>query len=145
EPLPTGTVMDAHGFTTGTRVSGLGSDSTSTQNTFTASVAQPIYIFVKNSVMRTRRQADLAFENARDSFDSGLLSLRTQARNLYYQVMLGDESIKVEERKVASSRKLLDITQAMVQGGKTAAVETMRAKIRLQTDERQLQNAIVNR
>ena len=143
ELMPTGTQITANGQLAGSEVRGLGSESTS--KSVSANLTQPIYLFVKNSVRRTRLQADLAFANARDGFDSTVLSLRTQSRSFYYQVMLGDELIKVEQRKLASSQKLLEITQAMVQGGKTAPVETMRAKIRLQDDERQLQNAIVNR
>ena len=107
---------------------------------FNASVTQPIYIFVKNSVLRTRQIADLNFANAKSVFEETVLNLRTQARGLYYSVMLAAESIKADERKVASSKKLVDVTQALVDAGKSAPVEIMRAKIQYQTDERQLQN-----
>lgn len=111
----------------------------------TATAVQPLYIFTRNSALRTRKRADLNFASARDNYESSVFSLRAQARNLYYQVMLGEESIRVDERKADSSRKLLDITQALVQAGKKAPVETMRAKIRTQSDERQLQNTRVLR
>ena len=111
----------------------------------TASVTQPLYLFVRNSVLRTRRQAELNFVNARDTFDSTVLSLQAQARSFYYNVMLGEESIGVEERKVAATKKLLEVTQALVRAGKSAPVETMRAKIRLQTSERSLQNVTTTR
>ncbi len=110
-----------------------------------ASVIQPLYVFIWNAAARQRRRADLNFGNAKDQFDSDVLSIRTQARSFYYSVMLGEESIKVEERKVLSSQKLLDITRALVDAGKKAPVETTRAKIRTQDDERQLQNATVTR
>jgi outer membrane protein len=74
-----------------------------------------------------------------------LLSLRSQARNFYYQVMLGDESIDVEHRRVQASKQLLEITQALVSSGKMAGVETMRARIRLQGDQRQYLNAVTQR
>lgn len=109
------------------------------------SASQPIYLFVKNPVLRTRRRADLAFADAKMTFASTVLSLRSQARSYYYDVMLGQESIKVEERRVQSSQKLLDVTQALVDAGKTAPVETMRAKIRLQSNQRQLHNALVSK
>jgi outer membrane protein len=134
ENLPTGTNITA---------SGLYGDSHNPG--FNASVTQPLYLFVWNAALRTRRSAELNFANAKDTYDAAVLSLRTQSRSLYYEVMLGEESIKVEQRKVESSKKLLDITQALVQGGKTAPIETMRAKIRLQEDERQLENAMTTR
>lgn len=104
---------------------------------------QPLYIFVRNPILRTRKRADLLFKNAEDSFASARLSIRSRARSLYYEVILGDESIKVEERKVASAKRLLDVTQALVDAGKLPAVETMRAKIRLQRDDRQRESAVV--
>jgi len=126
---------------TGTQIQAVTTYDDTNKPDLSASITQPIYIFVWNSVLRTRRRADLSFANAKDNFDSLILTLRANARSAYYDVMLGEESIKVEERKVASSRKLLDITQALVQAGKTAPVERMRAKIREQEDERQLENA----
>src|SRR5205814_455606 len=99
---------------TGTALSTTGKYDDSNKPGFTASVTQPIYLFVKNSVMRTRRRAQLSYENSKDSFESGLLSIRTQARSFYYDVMLKEESIKVEGRKIASSKALNDVTAALV-------------------------------
>ncbi len=118
----------------------LGPAGTLSRPGFTANVTQPIYLFVKNSVLRTRQTADLTFANAKSNFQTTALSLRTQARNFYYTVMLDVESIKVDERKVASSQKLLDVTQALVDAGKSAPIEIMRSKIQLQEDQRQLLN-----
>lgn len=129
----------------GTNIQVAGTHSDASKPGLSATVAQPIYLFTKNATGRTRRRADLTFGNAKDMFDADVLSIQSQARSLYYEVMLAHESIKVEERKVTSSQKLLDITQALVTAGKKAAVETMRARIRKQTDDRQLQNALVSR
>jgi outer membrane protein TolC len=118
----------------------LGSPDTLSRPGFTANITQPIYLFVKNSVLRTRKTADLTFANAKSSFQTTALTLRAQARNFYYTVMLDAESIKVDERKVASSQKLLEITQALVDAGKSAPIEIMRSKIQLQEDQRQLLN-----
>ena len=134
ELLPTGTAITATGKYDGSDKPG-----------FNAALAQPIYLFVKNPVMRTRKRATLSYESAEDSFASGLLSIRNQARSLYYDVMLKEEGIKVEKRKVDSSRSLHEVTVALVEAGKLAPVESMRSKIRLQTDERQLRNADVDR
>jgi len=112
---------------------------------FTASATQPLYLFTHNASLRKRKRAEINFANARDTYDATILSLRAEARSLYYAVMQGEESIRVEERKAASSKKLVEITQALVDAGRTAPVETMRAKIRAQTDERQLQNALTQR
>lgn len=112
---------------------------------FSATATQPLYIFVKNPVARTRRRASISFADAQYTFESTRLNIRSRARGLYYDVMLGVESIQVEQRKVASSQKLLDVTQALVDAGKTAPVETMRAKIRLQRDQRLLHNALVTK
>lgn len=107
---------------------------------FTANVTQPIYLFVKNSVLRTRQEAELNFANAKYTYETTVLSLMAQARSLYYTVMEDAESIKSDERKVQSSQKLLDVTQALVDAGKSAAVDIMRSKIQLQDDQRTLQN-----
>jgi outer membrane protein TolC len=129
----------------GTNIQAVGTYDDANKPGFQATAVQPIYIFRRNATARVRQRAELNFRNAQDFYDADVLAIRSQARSLYYDVMLTQEFIKVEERKSNSSRKLLDITQALVQAGKKAAVETMRAKIRKQADERQLQNAFVNR
>src|SRR5258706_470157 len=129
----------------GTKIQTVGTYGDSNKPGLNASITQPLYLFTWNAAMRTRQRANLNFSNARDLFDAEVLAIRAQARAFYYNVMLGEESIRVEERKTLSSRKLLDITQALVQAGKKAPVETMRARLRTQDDERQLQNATVNR
>ena len=129
---------------TGTALTAAGKYDESDRPGFTASVTQPLYVFVKNSVARTREQAALSYANAKDTFDATVLSIRTQAHSFYYNVMLGDEDIQVEKRKVASSKALNDVTVALVEAGKLAPVEAMRSKIQLQTDQRTLQNAQTN-
>jgi outer membrane protein TolC len=140
ELTPLGTNINANGqWATAGGTLGAGS-ATVAQPGLSLSVTQPLYLFVKNSVLRARKIADLNFANAKDLYDMTVLSLRTQAHSLYYSIMLGEESIKVDERKVASSQKLLEVTQALIKAGKSAAVDSMRAKLTLQDDERQLQN-----
>lgn len=143
ETTPWGTTLNARGDW-GETASGPVS-SASGKPGLSLSGTQPLYLFVKNSVRRTRQRADIAFVDAKLAFALTRLSLRSQARSLYYNVMLGEESIKVEERKSESSQKLLDVTQALVEAGKTAPVETMRARIRVQTDRRRLHNAKITR
>jgi outer membrane protein TolC len=109
-----------------------------------ANAEQPLYIFVKNPVLRARKRADLNFADAKDNYTESILRIRRDARNHYYNVILGRETIEVEERKVQSAKKLMDITQALVQAGRLAPVETMRTKIRVQRDERLLENARVS-
>ena len=58
--------------------------------------------------------------------------------------MLQSENVLSDARKVASSQKLLGVTEALVDAGRSAPVETMRAKIQLQTDQRQQQNDQMN-
>lgn len=129
----------------GTQIATTGKYGDAGASNLNASIAQPLYLFVKNSVMRTRRQATLAYESAKDSFEAGLLSIRAQARSLYYDVILKEEFIKVEERKVAASRALHQVTLALVEAGKIAPVEATRSKIRVQRDERQLSTAQLER
>jgi outer membrane protein TolC len=105
------------------------------------SATQPIYLFVWNPRLRARRQAELNFADAKDLFQSEVLRLRAEARSTYYTVIQDQELVKVEERRVTSSRKLLDVTKALVDAGRSAPVETMRAKLRTQSAERQLENA----
>jgi outer membrane protein TolC len=88
----------------------------------------------------SRQTAEYTFATAKYSYQEEVLSLTATARSDYYAIMQDGEFIKSDERKVASSRKLVDITQALVDAGKSAAVDIMRTKIQLQTDERQLQN-----
>ena len=129
----------------GTNIQTVGTYGDANKPGLTASITQPLYLFTWNAAARTRREADLNFANAQDLYESTVLSIRAQARSLYYSVMLGEESIKVQERIVSSSRKLQEITQALVQAGKTAPVELERAKIQTQTNQRQLENAEVSR
>jgi len=117
--------------------------STTGKPALALSGSQPIYLFVKNPVARALRRADLAFADAEAGFLSTKLNIRTQARSNYYAVMQAEEAIQVAKRKADSSQKLLDVTQALVNAGKSAPVETMRAKITLQTDQRALNNAMV--
>ncbi len=129
----------------GTAITGSAGYGDGNRPGLSATVTQPLYIFVWNSVLRTRREADLNFANARDNFQSTALSLRTQARSFYYGVMEGEESIQVAQRKLSSSEKLQGVTEALVDAGRLPAVEKMRARIRTQTDVRQVQNALVSR
>jgi len=129
----------------GTNVMATGTYGDANRPGFNATATQPLYIFVWNPALRARRQAELSFGVAKDTFDSTILSLRTQARTFYYNVMQGNEAIQVAERKLQSSQKLLDVTQALVDAGKLAPVERMRAKIVVQTDTRQLENTTVSR
>jgi len=107
---------------------------------FNASLQQPLYVFVHNSVLRQRRQAELTFQDARSTFESAKWDIRAQSRSLYYAVMQAEEAIRVEQRKTTSSQKLLDVTEALVDAGRTAAIEATRARLRVQEAERQLQN-----
>ena len=110
-----------------------------------ATVTQPLYIFVRNSVLRSRKESDLAFANAKNSYEQAVMSIRSQARSNYYTVMQDSQTIQVDQRLVESSRKLLAITEALVHAGKSAPIDTARTKITLQQNERQLQNDTVLR
>lgn len=138
ETTPLGTVLNASGqYASST-------NGSASQPAASASATQPLYLFVKNPVARSRRLAELTFADAKTTIDFTLLSLRSQARSLYYAVMQDAALIQVEQRKVASTQKLLDITQALVDAGKSAPVEVMRTKIRFQADQRQFENAQVS-
>jgi outer membrane protein TolC len=140
QPLPTGTDLALSGEYTDTQTG-----ESESKPGLSASIAQPLYLFVKNPRLLTRRRARLAYETAISAYEAERLAIRSRARSRYYDVVLSQESILVEERKVASARKLLDITEALVNAGKKAPVETTRARIRLQSDERQLHNARVRK
>ncbi len=129
----------------GSALSATGTYGDSNKPGLNASLSQPIFLFVWNPSLRTRKRADLSFANAKDTYDATVLSLWSQARSLYYSVMVSEEFIKVEQRKFDSTRKLLDITQALVDAGKSAPVDAMRAKLNLQVDQRSLENAITQR
>ncbi|OGS00218.1 MAG: hypothetical protein A2V88_11995 [Elusimicrobia bacterium RBG_16_66_12] len=146
QPLPTGTVLSLAGkyTTTLTRSPSL-SQHDVLRPGWNASLTQPVFLFVKNPVLRSRRRGRLNYESADDAYRSGILSIKAQARSLYYDVLLKKESLVVEQRKLQASRTLLGITKDLVQAGKLAPVETTRSLVRLERDRRQVQSAAAGR
>lgn len=145
QPLPSGTVMSLTGkYTTTLTRSPTASQRDILRPGWSASLTQPIYLFVKNPLLRSRRRGRLTFESADDAYRSSILSIKAQARSLYYDVLLKKGSLHVEQRKLRASRTLLDITKDMVRAGKLAPVETTRSLVRMERDRRQVQSAAAN-
>lgn len=142
EPLPTGTVFRANADYSRARTESGGFASISgLQPRWRLSAEQPLYLFAHNPVARSRFRAEFQFASDQEAYSNERLSIRFQAKGLYYDVLLKKAAIGVEERKVESSRKLLDVAAALVDAGKLAPVEKTRANLRVLKDQRQLEAA----
>ncbi len=141
EPLPTGTVLSLSGTYPYNWSSGSSGTTSQSSSQYNLQATQPLYIFAQNAVWRSRERARLQFDSARDSYEQEVLSIKAQARSLYYAVMLSLQSLEVAKRKLKGSRALLRVSQALSDNGKVAPVEVTRAEISVRTDERQLENA----
>ncbi|MBI3299405.1 MAG: TolC family protein [Elusimicrobia bacterium] len=108
---------------------------------WSASLTQPLYLFVGNPRLRARRRADLAYQGASDAKRSEELAVLVEARSLYYAMTVAAESLYVEQAKLESARSVHRISQELVKAGRLAPVETARADIRLKRDMRRVQNA----
>ncbi|MBI4425156.1 MAG: TolC family protein [Elusimicrobia bacterium] len=143
QPLPTATQLNVTGKLSSTRTK----TPTSSQHDlldpgWSATLAQPVFLFIRNPVLRGRLRARLGYETAEDAHRSTRLGLEAQARSLYYDVLLRRESLEVERRKLKSSTTLLDITNELVRAGSLARVETMRSRVRIGRDRRQFKQAV---
>ena len=145
QPLLTGTNVSVQGTWTDSETEsttgGITTISESeTDPLISASVSQPLYIFMRNDKLRTRRQAQIAWENAQDSHRLSHLRIEFDAKSIYYNLLLNLESLKVERKKYESAKLVHQITKALVRAGKRAKVEALRADIRAKTDLRRIQN-----
>jgi len=146
EPLITGTNLSLSSTWTG-------SDSTISGDTLiapprqrtlpsvVANLTQPLFIFVGNDSLRTRRVAYLEWDNTQDGFRSQRIGIEVDARALFYNLLVQRETADVQKKKFESGQLLHNATRALVQAGKLAQVEISRADIRAQQDFRQFENA----
>jgi len=145
QPLPTGTIFSLTGKYNGTFArSPLQYEHDFLRPGWSAALTQPIFVFVKNPVLRSRKKTSLNYDNAADSYRATILDLQAQARALYYDVLLKRESLGVEKRKLAASKALLKVTEELVKAGKLAPVERTRANVRAEQDHRQVLAAVNN-
>jgi len=105
-----------------------------------ATVNQPLYVFLRNEKLRRRKEALLGWENDQDSHHSQRLNIEFEARGIYYRLLLDRERVAVERKKYQSAQKVHKITRALVNAGKKAKVELLRADIRAKSDLRRIQN-----
>jgi outer membrane protein TolC len=122
----------------------LGYSTSSTTQIFpvwTASISQPLYIFIRNQSLRTRKEAHLSWENSQDNYRSQRLAIEFEARQLYYNAIVQSQTIEIERKKLESASLVNDVTKALVQAGKLAEVELVRASIRAKKDQRNMKNS----
>jgi outer membrane protein TolC len=112
---------------------------------FRSALTQPLFIFKKNPARRTKSRAQLAWEQAEDSFRATELQVWASARNLYYEAMLNGERERVERNKLTSSKAVYRVTKALVDAGKVARVQLSRAKIRRERDFRNVRTVRNNK
>jgi len=94
-----------------------------TDPSYSASLNQPLYLFVGNSAWRRWKQSKINFQIAEDNYKRQLQVIRNNARAAYFDVLANRERVKVEEQKLKSSRRSHQITRAMVKAGRFARVE----------------------
>ncbi len=108
---------------------------------WTAGFTQPIFVFTGNESLRSRREANLSWENSQDTYWKERLSIEFDARVQYYNLLLQSETANVQKKKLQSSQLVNNTTRALVHAGKLAEVELVRADIRARKDSRAIQNA----
>lgn len=109
-----------------------------------ASVTQPIHLFVKNAQARAWKINNLNWESSTDLYRLDRLNIEFEARTIYFQLLLGLETIEIEKRKHASSRLVYKLAETRVKNRRLAASELDRASLTEQQDKRRIQNAETN-
>ena len=112
-----------------------------TRPAYSASLTQPIPIFVGNSDLRSWKRARTSYDIAQNSYRREMQSIESDARAQYYDLLLKDAQLDVELVKSKSSRRAHEITKALVDGGRLPGIELARSNLRLQQDIRRLKNA----
>lgn len=140
-------------YPTGASLSGTVSESTSrseslglisrsdTKPRYSASLNQPIFLFQGNNNWRSWKRSRINYEIAEDNYRRNLQQIRNSARSQYYNILLRQEQLKVEEFKLESSERAHKITEALVNAGRYAGIELSRSEVRLNRDRRRLENA----
>lgn len=146
QPLLTGTRLSLtntwNQTTTDTTISTVTTQSVAKKvPNLSASVTQPLYIFQRNAALRSRREANIGWQNDQDRYRREHLAIRYEARGLYYNLLRQIETTKVERKKAESARLIHNVTRSLVKAGKLAEVELIRADIRAKRDLRRIQNA----
>lgn len=146
QPFLTGTQLSMAGtwFETEEQSDSLGlSTTTFSRNkpAFTATLTQPLFVFTGNESWRTKKTADLQWDNDQDSYRGEVLDIEFDAHTRYYNLLLQQETTAVERKKLESAKLVNDVTRALVRAGKLAEVEAVRADIRAKKDYRRIQNS----
>lgn len=140
-------------YPTGAELSASASQSTSKAETaddvtrsdikpsYSATLNQPLYLFVSNSAWQSWKRSRVSYEISEDTYKRELQSIRNEARQLYFDVLLKREQLQVEAEKLKASQQSHLITEALVKAGRYAGVELSRSEVRLQRDKRRMQNA----
>ncbi|MCG3205642.1 MAG: hypothetical protein KCHDKBKB_02364 [Elusimicrobia bacterium] len=146
QPLLTGTSLSVDGTWSRSSVETdtLGSLSrslTKYQPIWSLGFSQPLFVFKRNSSLRSRKLANLGWESNQDSYWKERLNIEFESRTLYYDLLLQQETAAVERRKFESAKLVNESTRLLVKAGKLAEVELVRADIRAKQDLRKIQNS----
>jgi outer membrane protein len=106
-----------------------------------ASLSQPLFVFVSNPDLRTWNRSVLSYDIAKDNYQRELQRIENDARSRYYNLLLKSAQLDVERVKWQSSQRANDITKALVEGGRLPGIELSRSDLRYQQDVRRLKNA----
>jgi len=140
QPLyPTGARLSATVSETATLSESRGNESNAyTRPAYSASITQPLFLFVGNADWRTWKRAKASYDIAKENFKRELLSIENAARSRYYNVLLKAAQLDVEKAKLESSKRATKITEALVNAGRLAGIELTRSETRLKKDQRRL-------
>ena len=108
---------------------------------YSASLSQPLFLFVGNSDLREWKRARIAYDIAVEGYRRELQSIENGARARYYDLLLKAAQLEVEKTKSVASRRSHEITRALVAAGRLPGIELSRSNLRLQQDLRRFSNA----
>ena len=102
---------------------------------------QPLPLFVGNPSWRQWRRDLATYDVSRLTARRELQQIESDARALYYDVLLKTAQLAVEEARFDDSQRARGITAALVRAGRQAGVELSRANTRLRQAGRRVENA----
>lgn len=114
---------------------------TRTTPDISATVTQPLYLFVKNQRWRKWKTNNIQFDTSREFYRQDLLSIEFDARSIYHDLSLFAQTVKVEERHYGLAQSAYKATERLVRAKKASHVDLNRVDLFVRQAYRQIQNA----
>ncbi len=106
-----------------------------------ASLRQPLFLFVKNDKSRAWRTNRIQWENNGQIHRLNRLSIEVDAHNRYHGLLLRLEAVDIERRALERVESLRGTAAELKGRGRLPEVELARVEIRAKEDNRRFQNA----